>query len=63
MDDICIFHGYQNDTEGNLRLQDIDYFKLHPNLTVTYLFFMAMSTFVGIIGNTMVSFESRSKFF
>ena len=47
--------GYGNDSEGDLRLQDVDYFKLHPPLTITYLFFMTVSTFVGIVGNTMVS--------
>ena len=37
------------------RLQDLDYFKLHPSLTIIYLLVMSVSTLFGLVGNILVS--------
>ena len=36
------------------RLEDLDYFKLHPALTWCYLIVMVVSTVMGLVGNVLV---------
>ena len=45
------------EVDSAIRLQDLDYFDEHWELTIVYLFVMCLSTGLGLFGNIMVGFQ------
>ena len=56
MDSINEIKGTNKSVLG-IELEDVDYYQLHPVLKVTLLTFIAVSSCVGVIGNTMVGLK------